>query len=400
MLLLTLSVVFTVSFLEFTTRLYLFGTLEGPSVRSERSLRQPHPILGWDLKPGQSAYEQTLAYRVHVNINSHGLRDVEHEFEKPEDTYRILILGDSFMEAYQVPLEESFPRQLSRRLGKKVEVINLGVGGYGTVQQYLAFREKGLRYDPDLVLLGLYTNDIRNNSKFLERKLGGPDSTKVALRPFANLSDSTTITSFNYADTETIESIHHKEEADFVDRIKNSLVIYQIYDNVMDRLFAEKISKVRRDPNLRFGKYQLRRFYPSYNRAFRDREQFHTAWNHAWNVTKATLLKTKELATENDAKFVVFTVPSKAQVLDDFQERVRRTFPKISFAPRRLGEKLYGLSSRYGVNVLDLRDPFKKAIKTGKRKYYFKFDGHWNANGHNLAVDNVSAYLKKRGMLQ
>lgn len=73
-----------------------------------------------------------------VSINSKGLRDVEHNCEKEEGIFRIVVLGDSFMEAYQVPLEQSFPRllekNLNKRSSKKVEVINLGVGGHGTAR--------------------------------------------------------------------------------------------------------------------------------------------------------------------------------------------------------------------------------------------------------------------------
>ena len=46
-----------------------------------------------------------------------------------------LVLGDSFMEALQVPFEESFPYLLGTGLrqatGKQVEVINAAVGGWG-----------------------------------------------------------------------------------------------------------------------------------------------------------------------------------------------------------------------------------------------------------------------------
>ena len=79
--------------------------------------------------------------------------------ENPRDVFRIVLLGDSFMEAYSTNLEESF-RPTSRtpgpaRAGAEIEVINLGVGGYGSLQEYLAFDLVGRDYRPDLDPAGI-----------------------------------------------------------------------------------------------------------------------------------------------------------------------------------------------------------------------------------------------------
>lgn len=133
-------------------------------------------ITGKALLPGAKMWntEEGLAF---VQINSDGLRDSEHAIEKPDNTIRIAILGDSYAEAIQVPVEQTFWRVVQHELGdcpglakKQIEVINFGVSGFGTVQELLTLKHKVWKYSPDIVLLAFLTgNDIRNNLRELQR---------------------------------------------------------------------------------------------------------------------------------------------------------------------------------------------------------------------------------------
>src|SRR3990170_8783583 len=114
----------------------------------------------------------------YVKMNSHGFRDRERSYEKGKDVFRIVVLGDSIIEALQVPLEQAFTDVLGRMLNsesdKRFEVINLGVGGFGTGQEYLTLKYYGLNYQPDLVILAFFLfNDIRNNYLTLDSKYSG-----------------------------------------------------------------------------------------------------------------------------------------------------------------------------------------------------------------------------------
>ena len=88
-----------------------------------------------------------------VTYNSEGWRDVEHNFENRLGAVRVLVLGDSFMEAYSVELYDAFPRRIEQFASEKgfdIEVINLGVGGYGTLQEYWYFARLGNYMNPTL----------------------------------------------------------------------------------------------------------------------------------------------------------------------------------------------------------------------------------------------------------
>jgi hypothetical protein len=129
-----------------------------------------HPILGWSQIPnGNYDYEPVAGTKIHVEFNSKGFRDIEHTLEKPPGVKRIILIGDSFCESTQVNLEETFFHRLENFLNTngqtKWEIINLGVGDFGTAQQWLALTEMGLNYSPDMVLHQIFPlNDICNNS--------------------------------------------------------------------------------------------------------------------------------------------------------------------------------------------------------------------------------------------
>src|SRR2546423_4830587 len=117
---------------------------------------QPDEVCGYALRPRMQGWyrKEGAAF---VRINSEGLRDREHSKQKPPNTFRIAVLGDSYAEAFQVEQDAAFWSVLERRLndcsvleGRKVEVINFGVSGYGTAQELLTLRERVWDYSPDV----------------------------------------------------------------------------------------------------------------------------------------------------------------------------------------------------------------------------------------------------------
>jgi len=111
-----------------------------------------------------------------IRINRYGVRQGDRAPAKPPGTFRVAVLGDSFIEAFQVSDEQTFCAQLERRLqdcsaltDRRVEVLNFGVSGYGTAQQLLMLRHYVWQYQPDVVVLAFFPgNDLRNNSAELE----------------------------------------------------------------------------------------------------------------------------------------------------------------------------------------------------------------------------------------
>jgi len=172
--------------------------------------RIPHPILGWVLQPNTTYLYEIPEGKVSVTYNSEGWRDVDHNVEKPDGVFRILVLGDSFMEANSVNLDDTFHSQVeafARAAGNNVEVINMGVAGYGTLQEYLVFQDIGHLYNPDLVLVGFFDgNDVSNNSLQLAAMLAEEGQVTNA-RPFLDLNESArwTITPVDFEGAQRIK---------------------------------------------------------------------------------------------------------------------------------------------------------------------------------------------------
>ena len=122
-------------------------------------------VLGQRLAPN---YDGWFA-GVPVKINALGFRDDrDYGIEKPAGGFRILVLGDSVTFGHGTRSDTTYPYLLEQRLREwKPEIAwqvwNLGVPGYATSQELAYLERIGARYDPDLVIVGFYQNDLTGN---------------------------------------------------------------------------------------------------------------------------------------------------------------------------------------------------------------------------------------------
>lgn len=123
------------------------------------------PELGWTHYGSVSHGMEREGHHYVVSYNSHGYRVPEHTYDKPDGVRRVVVLGDSFTDGAEVDDTETFTWLLDERLdADRIEVINLGVYSYTTVQELLTLEREALRYDPDLVVLLTMTNDFSANN--------------------------------------------------------------------------------------------------------------------------------------------------------------------------------------------------------------------------------------------
>lgn len=126
-------------------------------------MRSRNPILGFELKPSYRNDNADLSISV-PRTNTHGQRDVERTVEKPKGHERILLLGDSVVEGHGLAaVDDTMSQQLEHLLTDgTTEVLNFGVSGYCTRAEVELLEVKGLKFDPDTVVVVFTENDFQN----------------------------------------------------------------------------------------------------------------------------------------------------------------------------------------------------------------------------------------------
>jgi hypothetical protein len=347
---------------------------------------QPDSRLGWRMRPGLAAWF-TQEGRSFVRANREGMRDRDHLPDKPEGVYRIVVLGDSYAEALQVEREQAFWARLPGELaacgfqpGKTIEVLNFGVSGYGTAQEYLMLESTAIRYRPDLVLLQFTNgNDVRNNSFALE-----PEKE----RPFFMLGrDGSLRIDESFATSPGF--------------LARSSFAAEVGRKVIDRSRLIQMARFMKDHSF-FPKASAaggveQGLEPAVLAAPRD-----ALWEEAWRVTEGLIAKTADFAQRNGARFAVLTAPYAIQVHPDAKVRAalqdKLGVPDLFYPDRRVAE----FAKQRGLLAVPIA-PEMQPLAEKSGVYFHGFDnvgmgrGHWNADGHQAAAGIIARRLCAAG---
>ena len=139
-----------------------------PNVMFAVDFNEDHPHIHKESKIPGLIFEldsnvDSMWQGVSIRTNAMGLRDKEYSIKKPEGTFRIIGLGDSITFGASIDEEDTFLNVLESKLNEggrgKFEVLNAGISAYNLIQYYILFKNKLIKYDPDLVLVNFYQND-------------------------------------------------------------------------------------------------------------------------------------------------------------------------------------------------------------------------------------------------
>lgn len=120
-------------------------------------------------KPNCTYWHRTVDYEIRIHTNSRGARaDEDIPYEKPPGKFRVVALGDSFTIGYGVSLDDTFLSRMANELqqaGLDCEIVNLSVSGHSTTEELILLQAEGIKYQPDIVLVGWHGTDLDGNTQ-------------------------------------------------------------------------------------------------------------------------------------------------------------------------------------------------------------------------------------------
>jgi lysophospholipase L1-like esterase len=332
-----------------------------PVMLVSQGLYEPDPPLRYRLKPG---FRGTITNRIEfdhpVAINGQGLRGPE-VVPKPEGMFRVLALGDSFTFGVGAEEDQTYPALLEEilaRAGRPSHVLNGGAPGYGVPDAVAWYERHGKAFDADVVLLGVFVgNDLQD---------AAPSAPRVAAVD-------------GYL-------VQEGEKARGLARwlyYNSHLYVLLKTSPLGDRLRALTGRGEPRDER------EIRTELALYGRELPDLAR------EGAEATERAVAKLAEGA--GDKKILALLIPSLLQV-DPARWKAaldRLHLDPASYDPNRPNVVFQEIFGRHGIPVLDLTEPFAKAIAQGKRIYY-PIDQHLMPEGYLLVAEEAAVFVTER----
>ncbi len=303
----------------------------------DSTLTRYDPELGWVGTPGVREPLVTWNSRIWAENNSEGFRDVEHRKTPP---YRdaVVFLGDSFTWGFEVESSDLFVNRLRSSLAG-YEVFNLARNGYGTDQSLLVFRRWRYPGRLRLVVLMFTESDLADNNNAIRDGLEKPR--------FTLEGDELVLTNVPVPRVAKWDKKRNPREPGIGERLfalaRRSHIVHLIW--YLESMRAPRPSALAPE-------------------------------GEPIAVTRRLLQELRIEAERRGATLLVVAVPAKTQ----FQKE-----PTAEPYQRRIEDTCAALR----IDYLDLAPAFEKATL----RTYFRIGKHWNANGHAVAADALSAHL-------
>lgn len=289
-----------------------------------------------------------------VNTNQYCFRD-KHPLKKEPNSFRILALGDSFTFGNTVNENETYPYLLEKKLNNdnktNFEVINFGVGGFSTTEEYIVLKDFGINYQPDLILVGFYINDFQDSLSFESRKI----NEKGIIEKI-------------YSQSKFIGWIYWKIKTSF---LGNKLINFLGLNSRQQEAYQFELSLLKEDLIENYGAKK------------------------AIALTSNSFKKIKSISDQLDIPLLVFYIPAKWQVNQENFEKIKRqnNAKNYELSINKPQLILSQLLLKNNIDFLDLTPSFKNQ---GAQQIFWEYDGHLNQKGYNLLADLLAKKIKSQ----
>jgi lysophospholipase L1-like esterase len=339
-------------------------------------LYRPNSVTRWRGNLGR-----VLEFDTPIRTNALTQFDYDRDPVKPGNVYRVILVGDSYIEALQVPLENGMPGLLEDALnrdpdiagtGKRVEVMKLGGSGNGALKAYELLKLHGLEYRPDLVIAFLTdSNDLNDDWHYFRRSTGLEKYQHVNLKPSSAVYDKLA----------------------FYDRL---VVLPWSWLNRWAAFAATQWRDRGRQEEQdaagwkdALGPYAL----PGAGRFKAEADK----WNEALRLTSAAHMKMRADSAAAGAEYAAAFIDRQQTYRPDAYRYLYKVLPGLEKEVDLdlPAKKLKRFFDGNQVPWIDLNDIFKERSAHRRTGHYAR-DGHWNAEGHRWAAEALTPFVKER----
>ena len=331
------------------------------------------PDLGFQVRP-------YVTWETNVT-NEFGFNDRDYPHNKSGDTFRILILSDSFN--WAGGLEQNYTAKLERKLAEafgpeRVEVINAGYPGTHPGEYLQILKKFGLQYNPDLVVLGFFVgNDFFDASPWRRRIVVGGTRTDIDLR---------------IGKERTLFGRLLIPQSRFYLFLKEQWVTYE-FQQLQQQALDEPATVQLPTPNAAQPQVPTDTTYADKYLAVEAARIQVANWDQASafqpNVDYVfeQLIAMRDLLAGRDTQFMIVAYPDEFQVNEALRQQV---FAAYQFDPTpyqldRPQGLLWQFSTDHDIEFHDMLPAFQAAHDAGQR-LYIPNDAHWNEAGNELAA--------------
>ena len=323
--------------------------------------------------------------------NSLGFNDAEFEFPKPPGRYRIVALGDSFcysMAPYPDAVQTLVEKQLDRRCGRDLDLLNAGISATGTWEYRTLFDLMLPIWQPDAVVLHFYLGNDgpdlfkHGNDLPLREEPAFHSAFLTYVRNAVKLMRSREALPSSPA-----ERGHHTRGAKIGGKIVDPALPPMTDQNPE---FSGPVFSVEAFRKIMGN--ELGRFYVP-----------EEGVDRGWGPIIRILDETRRAAESAGVRFLIVLYPSQLQVYPDFRSEMlaavtaQREYRTLAERIDPMGPNRYLLDwcARSGTECYDLTPFLSREAQQQPRPLYIERDGHWNILGNRLAADGEAEFLER-----
>lgn len=346
---------------------------------------EPDPAVGWKKVPHllwrwSGAYWYAREFSIPIRTNGLGFGEREWGFSKAPGVIRTALIGDSYVEAVQVPLKKRASYLLEQKLNKELtagrprhyEVLNFGVSNYGIGQYLLVWEEYVRRFHPNYVFIfiaGFHMN--RTVDGFEGGMFQSTEGKELWIRPTFRLEG---------------ESLVREPARD-----------YDEFVRVQDKLIQEEFSGKRvrrRKPHLLIEQF-VRELKEKFERRFHKSEE---ATREVAQTASAVKLE-GAVPPEVDPE----TLEINLKIIEELGKQVRQTGATLVIADaiqyfrsssKDLSRRLESLAKEKGLGYLPLSDYLNEASDRGISTQW-RYDSHFNKAGNEVFAQAMYEWFLK-----